>query len=160
MANKHQVIDLHQRYPEWTARQIADELGCLPEYVNKTAYRNGLILPRVRATATPEDLRKRAADMIRRAEAMEHLHNIINCGNCSGSRQSGSPHPARPERREGMREQLTDEALVLMASGSKPGSVGLDYDEALTSLARELLARRRATPADQPAALAEKETGQ
>ena len=43
-----------------------------------------------------------------------------------------------------MREQLTDEALVLMASGSKPGSVGLDYDEALTSLARELLARRRA----------------
>ena len=44
-----------------------------------------------------------------------------------------------------MREQLTDDALDLMASGSKPGSVGLDYDEALTALARELMARRRAT---------------
>ena len=73
MANKNQVIDLHGRHPDWTARQIADELGCLTEYVRKTAYRNGLILPRKRRPSTPEDLRKRAADLIRRAEALEAM---------------------------------------------------------------------------------------
>ena len=71
MANKHQVIDLHQKHPDWTARRIADELGCLPEYVNKTAYRNGLQLPRAYAKPTPEELRRRAADLIRKADMME-----------------------------------------------------------------------------------------
>lgn len=84
MVNKRQVIDLHQRYPEWTARQIADELGCLPEYVRKTAYRNGIQLPHAHTAATPEELRRRAADMIRRAEAMEirKLRQPIACASC------------------------------------------------------------------------------
>lgn len=33
MATKQQVIDLNLKHPDWTARQIAEALGCLPEYV-------------------------------------------------------------------------------------------------------------------------------
>jgi len=47
-----------------------------------------------------------------------------------------------------MTEKLTDEALNVLAGGSPPSCVGLDFDEALTAMARELLSLRRATPAD------------
>jgi hypothetical protein len=42
MANKHQVLDTIKAHPEWNARRVADELGCMPEYVRATADRNGL----------------------------------------------------------------------------------------------------------------------
>lgn len=47
MANKQQVIDLHRQFPKWTARQIAERLNCTQQYVNKTAARNGLVLPKL-----------------------------------------------------------------------------------------------------------------
>lgn len=40
MANKEQVISCHAR--GWTNRRIADELGCLPEYVSATLRRQNL----------------------------------------------------------------------------------------------------------------------
>ena len=56
MTTKHQVIAAHRAHPDWTARDISDALGCVPGYVNATARRNGLTLPKAvsrRATARP-----------------------------------------------------------------------------------------------------------
>jgi hypothetical protein len=45
MATKDDVIKLHRQYPHMTAKEMARELGCLPEYVHATARRNNLRLP-------------------------------------------------------------------------------------------------------------------
>jgi hypothetical protein len=45
MATKHDVIRLHQLRPEWSAPEIAAEIGCHSAYVRSTAQRNGLVLP-------------------------------------------------------------------------------------------------------------------
>lgn len=42
MATKQQVIDLNIEHPEWTARQVADHLGCCPEYIAACRKRYGL----------------------------------------------------------------------------------------------------------------------
>lgn len=42
MATKQQVIDLNKRHPNWTARDIAEELDCMPEYVASCKQRYGL----------------------------------------------------------------------------------------------------------------------
>jgi hypothetical protein len=47
MTTKDQVINLHARYPNWSAAQIAAHLGCTPEYVRATRSRNGLTTPRI-----------------------------------------------------------------------------------------------------------------
>lgn len=44
MANQFQVIELHQKYPQWRATQIASRLGCSSEYVRATAARKGITL--------------------------------------------------------------------------------------------------------------------
>jgi hypothetical protein len=46
MATKHDVIRLHQLRPEWSAPEIAAEIGCHSAYVRSTAQRNGLVLPK------------------------------------------------------------------------------------------------------------------
>lgn len=46
MTTKDEVIALHRRNPTWTAREIADALGCVPAYVRSTASRNGFKLPK------------------------------------------------------------------------------------------------------------------
>lgn len=46
MATKEQVIEMNRAHPDWTARQIAEALGCGVEYVNATAHRNKLCLAR------------------------------------------------------------------------------------------------------------------
>jgi hypothetical protein len=40
MANKHQVLEIIAAHPDWNARRVANELGCMPEYVRATADRN------------------------------------------------------------------------------------------------------------------------
>ena len=45
MATKDQVINLHRRERHLNASDIAERLGCLPEYVRATARRNNLVLP-------------------------------------------------------------------------------------------------------------------
>ena len=42
MATKQQVIDLNKQHPEWTAREIAEELGCMVEYIGACKKRYGL----------------------------------------------------------------------------------------------------------------------
>lgn len=42
MASKQQVIDLSIKHPTWTARDIAEHLDCLPEYVRSCKRRYGL----------------------------------------------------------------------------------------------------------------------
>jgi hypothetical protein len=42
MTTKHQVLDVLKAHPDWTSRQVADALGCMPEYVRSTADRNGI----------------------------------------------------------------------------------------------------------------------
>jgi len=42
MATKQQVIDLNKKHPEWTARDIADHLDCMVEYVASCKKRYGL----------------------------------------------------------------------------------------------------------------------
>jgi hypothetical protein len=39
MATKHDVIRLNAEHPDWTSRQIADEINACDEYVRATAYR-------------------------------------------------------------------------------------------------------------------------
>lgn len=40
MANKGQVLELHHQNPNWSAAQIAEKLGCMPEYVRATLSRD------------------------------------------------------------------------------------------------------------------------
>jgi hypothetical protein len=42
VATKQEVIDLNKKYPNWTAVEIANELGCSPEYVGACKHRYGL----------------------------------------------------------------------------------------------------------------------
>ena len=42
MATKQQVIDLNKKHPTWTARDIAEHLDCLVEYVFSCKTRYGL----------------------------------------------------------------------------------------------------------------------
>jgi hypothetical protein len=42
MATKQQVIDLNKKHPNWTASDIASELGCMVEYVAACKRRYGL----------------------------------------------------------------------------------------------------------------------
>jgi hypothetical protein len=46
MTTKQDVIRLNRAHPDWTAREIADELGCNPGYVRATAKRCMLELAR------------------------------------------------------------------------------------------------------------------
>lgn len=46
MATKRQVIELNRRHPEWTARDIAEELDCMIEYVHACKQRYSLRLAR------------------------------------------------------------------------------------------------------------------
>lgn len=39
---KHDVIALNRAHPDWTVTDIAQELGCMREYVTATGHRNGL----------------------------------------------------------------------------------------------------------------------
>lgn len=42
MATKQEVIDLNKQHPDWTARDIANHLGCMPAYVAACRKRYGL----------------------------------------------------------------------------------------------------------------------
>ena len=68
MADKYQVISLHEQFPEWNSCQIAAHLNCSAAYVRATARRNGLKLPRKTKPRSKEDLLAEAARLIRRAE--------------------------------------------------------------------------------------------
>lgn len=46
MATKQQVIDLNKNHPTWTAREVADHLDCMPEYVASCKKRYGLHFPK------------------------------------------------------------------------------------------------------------------
>lgn len=46
ITTKHQVLDILKSHPEWTSRQVADALGCMPEYVRSTAARAGVEIAR------------------------------------------------------------------------------------------------------------------
>lgn len=71
MTTKHEVINMHRRNPTWTGADIAQALGCSSAYVRATARRNGIALTVDRMCVTPEQLRERAAKLIKRAEQLE-----------------------------------------------------------------------------------------
>lgn len=45
MATNTEIIELHMRYPHWTANDIAAALDCDSGYVRATAKRKSLVLP-------------------------------------------------------------------------------------------------------------------
>lgn len=51
MTTKREVLDLHAAHPDWNSVQIADVLGCMPEYVRSTFRRNGLTLPKAQSSS-------------------------------------------------------------------------------------------------------------
>lgn len=53
MANKYDVINMHEDAPELTSGQIAKALGCPPSYVVATFHRNGLKLPNSEKVGSP-----------------------------------------------------------------------------------------------------------
>jgi hypothetical protein len=60
MATKDQVITLHREHPDWTAPQIAAELGCGDPYVRATAQRQKLTLRQGRRGPPPGSRRSNA----------------------------------------------------------------------------------------------------
>lgn len=46
MTTKQDVIDLNKRHPNWTMREVADELDCMPEYVAACKRRYMLKFPK------------------------------------------------------------------------------------------------------------------
>lgn len=80
MASKHQVFALHDRFPGWTCRQIADALGCKAEYVHTIKRRYAVPIPagvRGRRANNPPmvraaELRRMAEALIRWADEVEH----------------------------------------------------------------------------------------
>lgn len=46
MANQAQVLACWREHPDWNSTLIADEIGCMPEYVRVTLNRNGISLVR------------------------------------------------------------------------------------------------------------------
>jgi hypothetical protein len=54
MADQMQIITLNRKYPQMSAPQIAQRLGCLPEYVRATARRRGLTLAKSKEGRTPK----------------------------------------------------------------------------------------------------------
>lgn len=59
MTTKQQVADIYSQHPNWTSRQMADALGCLPEYVRTTLKRLGLKLAVRPAIPRPDVVRER-----------------------------------------------------------------------------------------------------
>lgn len=50
--NKQMVIAIHQQHPRWSMRDIADELGCMVEYVSACKRRYNLKIPLCRYRET------------------------------------------------------------------------------------------------------------
>lgn len=46
MTTKAELIRLNKENPTWNARQLAEALGCLPQYVHKCKELYGLKIPR------------------------------------------------------------------------------------------------------------------
>jgi len=70
MTTKHDVINTHKRYPQWTCREIAMQLNCVTEYVYATAKRNNLNIPKARRQKTAPELRSEAQKLLRKAERL------------------------------------------------------------------------------------------
>lgn len=46
MTTWREVVAAHDEHPNWSSVQIAEHLGCTPEYVRATAQRKGLRIER------------------------------------------------------------------------------------------------------------------
>ena len=82
MTTKHDVIRTHLENPAWSAYEIALHLDCLPEYVRKTASRNGLTLPSAHARRNdPCTMRASARQLMLKAERLlERAKNLESKG--------------------------------------------------------------------------------
>lgn len=65
MANKHQVLALHKKHPEWSSLRIASELSCSDGYVRATFYREGLTFARKCASRGRRKIDQKKAKRLR-----------------------------------------------------------------------------------------------
>lgn len=72
MATADQILALNYRHPQWTARQLADELGCSPHTVRSALRRNGKRLKNVRRVRDRDHWERQAIlDAYRDGEKLE-----------------------------------------------------------------------------------------
>jgi hypothetical protein len=78
MATKQQVIDLNKKHPNWTARDIAEELGCMVEYVGACKRRYGLKFARAtgRSTENPNSIFALGREARRAGLTIERIRSI------------------------------------------------------------------------------------
>lgn len=77
MATKQQVIDLNKQHPNWTAREVAEELGCIEQYVHACKKRYGLRFAKAaRRTDTPNNVFALGREARRAGLTVEALQQI------------------------------------------------------------------------------------
>lgn len=77
MANKQQVIDLNKKHPGWTAKEIASELDCMPEYVHSCRRRYGLKFARgTHRSEDPNSIVSLGTEARRLGLTIEKLHRL------------------------------------------------------------------------------------
>lgn len=78
MADQSQVISLNARYPDMSAAEIAERLGCDSAYVRATGKRKCLVFgPGCASSRTAAELRARARKHIDRAdELISEAHRL------------------------------------------------------------------------------------
>jgi hypothetical protein len=77
VTTKQQVIDLNKKHPTWTAREIADELGCMVEYVASCKTRYGLnFAPARNRTMDPNNIYALGREARRAGLTVEAIQKI------------------------------------------------------------------------------------
>ncbi len=77
MANKHEVLNVFDRNPQLSSSEIAERVGCKPEYVRATLQRNGRTLHRSPGNASPLQLRETAKSLRDKAAVLEARADAI-----------------------------------------------------------------------------------
>lgn len=72
MVTAEQIIALSRRHSRWTARQLADELGCSPQAIRSALRRKGVRLTNVRRVRRGDDWERQSIlDAYRGGEKLE-----------------------------------------------------------------------------------------
>jgi hypothetical protein len=78
MATKQQVIDLNKKHPTWTAREIADNLDCMVEYVAACKKRYGLqFAPSRNRTMDPNNIYALGREARRAGLTVEAIQKLV-----------------------------------------------------------------------------------
>jgi len=100
MVTAEQIVALNRRHSRWTARQLADELGCSPQAVRSALRRKGVNLTTVRRMRQGDDWERQSIlDAYRDGEKIEVIaleFGITISAVTKIARSSGEPPRIQP----------------------------------------------------------------